>query len=49
MIFVDTSAWVEFLRDTGSEVCNTVDDRLGDNLAICDAISMEVLASSSTA
>ena len=44
MIFVDTSAWVEFLRDTGSEVCNTVDDRLGDNLAICDAISMEVLA-----
>ena len=44
MIFVDTSAWVEFLRDTGTEVCNTVDDLLGDDLAICDAISMEVLA-----
>ena len=39
MIFVDTSAWVEFLTVTGSEVCNTVDDLLGDDLAICDAIS----------
>jgi predicted nucleic acid-binding protein len=44
MIIVDTSAWVEFLRDTGSKVCNTVDDLLGTDLAICDAISMEVLA-----
>ena len=44
MIIVDTSAWIEFLRDTGSKVCNTVDDLLGADLAICDAISMEVLA-----
>ncbi len=44
MIIVDTSAWIEFLRDTGSQVCNTVDDLLGTDLAICDAISMEVLA-----
>lgn len=44
MIFVDTSAWIEFLRDTGSKVCNSVDDLLGADLAICDAISMEVLA-----
>ncbi len=44
MIIIDTSAWIEFLRDTGSKVCNTVDDLLGANLAICDAISMEVLA-----
>ena len=44
MILVDTSAWIEFLRDTGSEVCNAVDDLLGGDLAICDAISMEVLA-----
>jgi predicted nucleic acid-binding protein len=44
MIFVDTSAWIEFLRDTGSEVCNTVDNLLDADLAICDAISMEVLA-----
>ncbi len=44
MIIIDTSAWVEFLRDTGSDVCNTVDDLLASDLAICDAISMEVLA-----
>ena len=44
MIIVDTSAWIEFLRDTGSKVCNTVDDLLGEDLSICDAISMEVLA-----
>jgi predicted nucleic acid-binding protein len=44
MIIIDTSAWIEFLRDTGSTVCNTVDNLLGADLAICDAISMEVLA-----
>lgn len=44
MILIDTSAWIEFLRDTGSTVCNTVDELLGADLAICDAISMEVLA-----
>jgi predicted nucleic acid-binding protein len=44
MILVDTSAWVEFFRDTGSAVCDTVDYLLDDEIAICDAISMEVLA-----
>lgn len=44
MIFVDTSAWVEFLRDTGSRVCNTVDELLGSEVATCDVVSMEVLA-----
>jgi predicted nucleic acid-binding protein len=44
MILVDTSAWIEFLRDTGSAVCNTVDELLGADTAICDAISMEILA-----
>ena len=44
MIFVDTSAWIEFLRDTGSEVSNTVDDLLDSDIAICDAVTMEVLA-----
>lgn len=44
MILVDTSAWIEFLRDTGSGVCNAVDQLLDENLAICDAVSMEVLA-----
>jgi len=44
MILVDTSAWIEFLRDSGTTVCDTVDDLLDDDIAICDAISMEVLA-----
>jgi predicted nucleic acid-binding protein len=44
VILVDTSAWVEFLRGTGSTVCDAVDRLLGEDIAICDAISMEVLA-----
>ena len=44
MILVDTSAWIEFLRDTGSEVCLAVDRLLDADLATCDAVSMEVLA-----
>ena len=44
MILVDTSAWIEFLRDTGSGVCNAVDNLLDDEIATCDAIVMEVLA-----
>jgi len=44
VILVDTSAWIEFLRDTGSQVCVVVDRLLDADLAICDAVSMEVLA-----
>ena len=44
MIVVDTSAWIEFLRDTGSPACTAVDRLLAEDIAICDAISMEVLA-----
>ena len=44
MILVDTSAWIEFLRDTGTPVCVAVDQLLDADIAICDAISMEVLA-----
>jgi hypothetical protein len=44
VILVDTSAWVEFLRGTGSPVCDAVDRLLADDIAICDAISMELLA-----
>ena len=44
MILIDTSAWVEFLRNTGSTVCNFVDEVLTDEIAICDAVRMEVLA-----
>ncbi len=44
MILVDTSAWVEFLRNTGSAVCTRVDDLLGSRIATCDPVRMEVLA-----
>ena len=44
MILIDTSAWVEFLRDTGSSVCARVDELLDLELATCDPIRMEVLA-----
>lgn len=44
MILVDTSAWVEFLRDTGSPVCEMVAGRLDGELATTDAIRMELLA-----
>ncbi len=44
MILIDTSAWVEFLRDTGSPVCNRVEALLESEIAICDAVRMEVLA-----
>lgn len=44
MILIDTSAWVEFLRDTGSTVCIEVDRLLAYDIAVCDAVRMEVLA-----
>jgi len=44
VILVDTSAWVEFLRDTGSPACERVDALLDDDIAITDAIRMELLA-----
>jgi hypothetical protein len=44
VILIDTSAWVEFLRDTGSGVCDRVDALLGGEIATCHPIRMEVLA-----
>lgn len=44
MILIDTSAWVEFLRDTGSPVCRRVDDLLDADIATCQPVRMEVLA-----
>lgn len=44
MILIDTSAWIEFLRDTGSPVCAHVDAVLGRDIATCDPIRMEILA-----
>jgi predicted nucleic acid-binding protein len=41
---IDTSAWVEFLRDTGSPICQRVEDLLAVEIATCDAIRMEVFA-----
>lgn len=44
MILVDTSAWVEFLRDTASPACARVDAVLDDDISTCHPIRMEVLA-----
>ncbi len=44
MIMVDTSVWIEFLRDTGSPVCKKLFSLLDKELAVSDPISMEVLA-----
>ncbi len=43
-MMIDSSAWVEFLRDTGSPVCRRLDEWLDRDIAICDPIRMEVLA-----
>ena len=44
VILVDTSAWIEFLRNTGTPVCNLVDELLAEEIAVCDPVRMEVLA-----
>jgi hypothetical protein len=44
VILVDTSAWVEFLRDTASPACARVDELLDADIATCHPIRMEVLA-----
>jgi predicted nucleic acid-binding protein len=44
LILIDTSAWVEFLRDTRSPVCERVDKLLDSRIATCDVVRMEVLA-----
>jgi len=44
VILVDTSAWVEFLRDSASPVCARVDELLDADIAVCHPIRMEVLA-----
>lgn len=44
LILVDTSAWIEYLRNTRSRACILVDEVLAQEIAICDAVRMEVLA-----
>ena len=43
-VLVDSSAWIEFLRDTGSAACREVDRLLARSIAVTDQIVMEVLA-----
>ncbi len=44
MPLIDTSAWVEYLRNSDSVTCNEVDRLLNFEPALCDAIRMELLA-----
>ena len=44
MILIDTSAWVEFLRDSGSVTCDRVEVLLENEIATCDMVRMEVFA-----
>ena len=44
MIMIDTSAWIEFLRDTQSPTAKSVEDALESEIAVSDPIRMELLA-----
>jgi len=46
MILVDSSAWIEFLRATGSPTCERVEELLAEDvpIATCDTVVMEILA-----
>ena len=43
-ILIDTSAWIEFLRDTKSPACVRVDKLLNEDIAISEPVRMEALA-----
>jgi hypothetical protein len=44
VILVDSSAWIEFLRDTGSPTCDEVDRLLDGEIAVTEPVVMEILA-----
>lgn len=46
VILIDSSAWIEYLRDTGSPVCERVDAllRSPEEAASTDVVRMELLA-----
>ena len=44
MPIIDTSAWIEYLRDSNSATCNEVDQLLNFEPTICDAVRMEIFA-----
>jgi predicted nucleic acid-binding protein len=50
VILIDTSAWIEYFRATGSsaalEVRRLLDDQ-ADDIAMCEPIAMEILAGAS--
>ena len=50
MILVDTSAWIEFLRRTGSVTNDRVryGIQTGDDFAVLDVVRMELLAGASS-
>jgi predicted nucleic acid-binding protein len=50
LTLADTSAWIEFLRGTGSDAGGRVRDLLGtDQLATTDVVIMEILAGATDA
>ena len=44
MPLIDTSAWIEYLRKTGSRTNIAVRQTLDNDAQICDVIRMEILA-----
>jgi predicted nucleic acid-binding protein len=44
VILVDSSAWVEFLRGSGTRPAKRVSDLISGGLATTDAVVMEILA-----
>ena len=46
MILIDSSAWIEYLRDTDSPTCRRVEALLQSDapIATCDTVMMEILA-----
>jgi hypothetical protein len=50
MILIDSSAWIEYLRDTGSPICERVDALVRSDapIATCDTVMMEILAGASS-
>lgn len=45
MLLADTSAWIEFFRDTKSPACEQLDEALTTRqVATCDPVVMEILA-----
>lgn len=45
-LLLDTSAWIEYLRDTGSTVCERVDELVATDAAVAttDVVIMELLS-----